>query len=94
MTIKYILTILLIGMVMPVFAQSQLSNYIEKGLESNTALKQLGFQLQAAQAALAEAEANRSIGADLMSQYTLAAGGRTIDVPIGDLLNPVYGSLN
>ena len=29
-----------------------------------------------------------------MSQYTLAAGGRTIDVPIGDLLNPVYGSLN
>ncbi|MBV6656028.1 MAG: hypothetical protein KI786_19820 [Mameliella sp.] len=60
MTIKYILTILLIGMVMPVFAQSQLSNYIEKGLESNTALKQLGFQLQAAQAALAEAEANRS----------------------------------
>lgn len=27
-------------------------------------------------------------------QYTLAAGGRSIDLPVGDLLNPVYSALN
>jgi outer membrane protein TolC len=30
----------------------------------------------------------------LTANYTRADGGRTIDIPIGDLLNPVYSSLN
>jgi hypothetical protein len=28
-----------------------------------------------------------------LTSYTLAAGGRTIELPIGDLLNDVYSSL-
>jgi len=28
------------------------------------------------------------------ASYTKADGGRTIDLPLGDLLNPVYQSLN
>jgi outer membrane protein len=31
---------------------------------------------------------------DLAARYTRATGGRTIDIPVGDLLNPVYGTLN
>ncbi|MEN0005824.1 MAG: TolC family protein [Bacteroidota bacterium] len=75
-------------------AQSQLANYIEKGIQSNVALQQLDFQLEAALHALAEAKADRSVRLDLLPQYTVAAGGRTIDLPVGDLLNPVYSSLN
>lgn len=30
----------------------------------------------------------------LNGNYTIAEGGRTIDIPIGDLLNPVYSTLN
>ncbi|NJO25856.1 MAG: TolC family protein, partial [Bacteroidia bacterium] len=28
------------------------------------------------------------------TQYTLANGGRTIDIPVGNLMNPVYKTLN
>lgn len=77
-----------------VLAQKQLGNYINKGLNSNIALQQLDFQLDAAMYALAEAKANRSVRVDFVPQYTLAAGGRTIDIPVGDLLNPVYSTLN
>src|SRR5512139_1485441 len=31
---------------------------------------------------------------DLGMRYSMADGGRQIDVPVGDLLNPVYASLN
>jgi outer membrane protein TolC len=31
---------------------------------------------------------------DFQAQYAVAEGGRTIDIPVGDLLNPVYSSLN
>ena len=30
----------------------------------------------------------------LNASYTLADGGRTITIPVGDLMNPVYGTLN
>lgn len=61
---------------------------------ANKQLAAQQFQLAQAQAALQEARAlyGPTIGFGL--QYTLAAGGRTIEFPIGDLLNPVYGTLN
>jgi hypothetical protein len=29
-----------------------------------------------------------------MTDYFMAGGGRTVDFPVGDLLNPVYTTLN
>ncbi|MGB3545903.1 MAG: TolC family protein [Saprospiraceae bacterium] len=40
------------------------------------------------------AAANRRPQVSLLSDYLFARGGRTIDFPVGDLFNPVYGTLN
>jgi outer membrane protein len=76
------------------FGQTILDNYIRQGLESNIALKQQTFDLEKAKLDLERAKALFYPQVQLNAQYTLATGGRTIDVPIGDLLNNVYSSLN
>ena len=45
-------------------------------------------------AAVDLAAANRRPTVDLRADYILSAGGRISELPIGDLLNPVYGTLN
>ncbi len=74
--------------------QSILDSYIKTGLDSNLALRQKNFDLQKAQTDLKRAQALFYPQASLNSQYTLANGGRTQDIPIGDLLNYVYSTLN
>jgi outer membrane protein len=74
--------------------QTILDQYIKKGLDSNLALHQRNFDLQKAQLDLKRAQTLFYPHASLNSQYTLATGGRTQDIPIGDLLNGVYSTLN
>jgi outer membrane protein TolC len=74
--------------------QTVLDNYIKHGLNSNLALKQQTFDLQKAKLDLERAKALFYPQVGFNAQYTLASGGRTIDVPLGDLLNNVYSSLN
>src|SRR5919206_3088882 len=76
------------------FGQTALDNYIKRGLDSNLALKQQTFDLQKAKLDLERAKALFYPQVGFNAQYTLAIGGRTIDVPLGDLLNNVYSSLN
>ncbi|MFO0334342.1 MAG: TolC family protein [Pseudomonadota bacterium] len=45
-------------------------------------------------AALDEARARYYPALDLAARYSRADGGRTIQFPVGDLLNPVYATLN
>jgi outer membrane protein len=45
-------------------------------------------------AALDQARARYLPSLDLAARYSRADGGRTIDFPVGDLLNPVYATLN
>ncbi|WP_207512345.1 TolC family protein [Longitalea luteola] len=75
-------------------AQTVLDEYIKKGLEGNVALHQKTFDRQRAELDLKRAKALFYPQASLNSQYTLATGGRTQDIPIGDLLNNVYSTLN
>jgi outer membrane protein len=75
-------------------AQTILDQYIKTGLDSNLALHQRNFDLQKAQLDLKRAQTLFYPHASLNSQYTLATGGRTQDIPIGDLLNGVYSTLN
>ncbi|WP_205509294.1 TolC family protein [Longitalea arenae] len=75
-------------------AQTVLDQYIKKGLEGNLALQQKTFDRQKAELDLKRAKALFYPQASLNSQYTLATGGRTQDIPIGDLLNNVYATLN
>lgn len=71
-----------------------LEGYIRQGLSNNLALKQPQFAFEKSLIALKEASGLFLPTAAFDFQYTLATGGRTIDFPIGDLLNPVYQTLN
>lgn len=76
------------------FAQSKLENYIKIGFENNDGIKQQNFNLNKSYWALKEAKSLFYPTVSFNANYTLAEGGRTVDFPIGDLLNPVYSSLN
>jgi outer membrane protein len=73
---------------------SVLDGYIRIGLDSNLALHQRNFDLQKARLDLQRAKSQFYPQATFSSQYTLADGGRSQDIPIGDLLNGVYSTLN
>jgi outer membrane protein len=73
---------------------SILDTYIHFGLDSNLALHQRNFDWQKAQIDLQRARSLFYPQAGFSSQYTLADGGRSQSIPIGDLLNGVYSSLN
>ena len=74
--------------------QGILEKYITQGLDSNLALKQKTFDLKKAQLDLDRAKTLFYPRANFNAQYTLATGGRTQDIPVGDLLNDVYTTLN
>lgn len=71
-----------------------LDNYIRQGLESNLALKQKELSYSKSLEALKEAKGLFFPNISLNARYTVAAGGRIIEFPVGDLLNPVYRTLN
>jgi outer membrane protein TolC len=75
-------------------ASSILDNYLRIGLDSNLALHQRNFDLQRSLLDLKRARAQFVPQAGVSSQYTLADGGRTQSIPVGDLLNGVYSTLN
>lgn len=68
--------------------------YVQEALVSNLALRQRSLDVDRARAALAEARAAWKPQVQLAARYSRADGGRTIEIPIGDLLNPVYRTLN
>jgi outer membrane protein len=77
------------------FGQSPvLEAYIREGIEGNLALKQQTLEIEKSLKAIDIAKSNLFPRIAFNPNYTLAAGGRSIEFPIGDLLNPVYGSLN
>lgn len=80
----------------PVYSQqvSILESYIKQGLENNLALKQREMNLEKNLQALKEANSLFFPSVTFEAQYTAANGGRTINLPVGDMLNPVYYTLN
>ncbi|MDX2047779.1 MAG: TolC family protein [Chitinophagaceae bacterium] len=91
---KLITALFLLAGSVVTYGQNVLDGYILKGLESNLALKQRSFDLQKAQLDLKRAQALFYPQVNFASEYTLAGGGRTQQLPIGDLLNGVYSTLN
>ena len=67
---------------------------VNKAWENNQELKSKNFQLQSAAQSLNEAKALYGPEVKFGVQYSLASGGRSIAFPAGDLLNPVYSTLN
>jgi len=71
-----------------------LQAYISEGINSNLALKQRQLDYTRSLSALREARGLFFPDISLNARYTVAKGGRVIDFPVGDLLNPVYSTLN
>ncbi|MFN3794547.1 MAG: TolC family protein [Chitinophagaceae bacterium] len=76
------------------YGQSVLDQYIRQAIDSNLALQQKRVDITKAKLDLERAKAWFFPQVNLNAQYTLANGGRTQDLPIGDLMNPVYKTLN
>ena len=71
-----------------------LDGYIREGLANNAALKTAQFDVERNLNALEQAQTLFMPQVNFQMQYTLAVGGRSQSLPIGDLLNPVYSTLN
>jgi len=84
----------IIGTISSLMAQSKLDGYIQAGLNDNESIKQQQFYLQKSLYALKEAKSLFMPNISLGTTYTLATGGRAVDLPVGDLMNPVYKTLN
>jgi outer membrane protein TolC len=68
--------------------------YLDQALRANPALAARDADVRASDADLAATRAQQYPQVSLNARYTHADGGRTIDLPVGDLLNPVYDTLN
>lgn len=89
------LIILLLAINTAAYAQGDiLDGYIKEGLQNNEAIKQQNFQLQKSIYALKEATGLFFPSLNLQANYVDSRGGRAIEIPIGDLMNPVYQNLN
>lgn len=71
-----------------------LDSYISEGLENNLTLKQkkLSYQQHMEEITIARGAFFPSVR--VHARYTVADGGRIIEFPVGDLLNPVYSTLH
>lgn len=92
--LKIVLLLLLSFGLTKVKAQAKLDTYIREALESNLVLKERKLGLQRGILGLQSAKRLFLPSVNFSGSYTLAAGGRSIDFPIGDLMNPVYSTLN
>ncbi|WP_343636089.1 TolC family protein [Fluviicola sp.] len=90
------LVVILASMFVHTLAQSQtaLENYVRQGLDSNLVLKQRSVQLEKALLTLNTAKSNFLPSVNFNASYTTAEGGRYSELPVGDMLNPVYTTLN
>lgn len=85
----------LIFIIMSTSSRAQnVDNYVQEGLKSNLVLQQKNVSLQQAQQSLQIAKSYFLPSVNVLADYTSGQGGRSIALPIGDLLNPVYASLN
>src|SRR5687768_697030 len=90
---KLFITLLLLP-VIGAYSQTSRDAYIKTALSNNETIKQQQFLLTKSLYALKEAKSLFLPSVGFNATYTLADGGRTVDIPVGDLLNPVYKTLN
>ncbi len=88
----------LLVILIPFLSQSSettiLERYISTALQNNLALKQQDFAYQKSVSALKEARGLFLPSLEIQARYSRAGGGRTIDIPVDQFLNPVYQTLN
>ncbi|WP_207504907.1 TolC family protein [Telluribacter humicola] len=71
-----------------------LEAYIQEGLQNNLSLRQESLEIAKATENIRQAKALFYPRVTFSPTYSLAAGGRRLQFPVGDMLNPVYATLN
>lgn len=71
-----------------------LQGYVAQALTQNVNLRREGIAVASATERVRQAHGLYQPQVALGASYTLANGGRTINIPVGDLVNPVYSTLN
>jgi outer membrane protein TolC len=71
-----------------------IDEYVREGLTSNLGLRAQSLEVERAAAALDEARARYFPEAGFAARYSRSEGGRVIELPLGDALNPAYQTLN
>jgi len=74
--------------------QTTLDEYIRQALDSNAVLKQHAVNYEQALISLRTAKSNYLPSVNFSGTYTTAKGGRYAALPLGQLMNPVYSTLN
>ncbi|GAA4417008.1 hypothetical protein GCM10023187_49070 [Nibrella viscosa] len=91
-------SLLWLMMAVPRLAATQpspiLDVYVQEGLQNNLALKQESLELSRVTESLNQAKSLFYPKVAFNPVYSLAAGGRRLEFPVGDLLNPAYRTLN
>lgn len=88
--------IALFSLLIPLAGNTQevLNQYIDQALESNIALQRKELSYAKSLEALKEAKAMFLPSVSLEARFSAARGGRTFEIPVGDLVNPLYSNLN
>ncbi|AEI49345.1 TolC family protein [Runella slithyformis] len=92
--IYFILFLLAMSMCIKAQHSPILEEYVQEGLRNNLALKQENLEIQKVLENIQQAKALFYPRVTFAPTYSLAAGGRRLQFPVGDLLNPVYSTLN
>ncbi|HUH19056.1 TolC family protein [Albibacterium sp.] len=88
-------SLILLGYSSLVSAQTNsLESYIEEGLKNNLVLNQKNISWEKAMIGLQSAKSFYLPTVGFQTTYSTADGGRNIPLPLGDLLNGVYSTLN
>jgi outer membrane protein TolC len=81
---------------LPTYSQTSaiLDHYVAMGIERNTALQEQVLDVESSLESLRQAKGLFLPQISLNSSYMWAQGGRGIEIPVGDLINPIYRNLN
>jgi len=91
-----IAVVFLIGSLLPACAQPSpiLDGYVREGLANNLALRQESLEIKRVSESINQARSLFYPRVAFNPTYSLAAGGRRLQFPVGDLINPIYRTLN
>jgi outer membrane protein len=78
----------------PMSQSTILDGYVREGLTNNLALRQESLEISRVTESLNQAKSLFYPRIAFNPTYSLAAGGRRLEFPVGDLLNPAYKTLN
>lgn len=78
----------------PIGKSATLEQYIRDGLANNLSLKQEVLEIGRVTESLNQAKSLFYPRVAFNPTYSMAAGGRRLQFPVGDMLNPVYKTLN